>query len=50
MDYKNRLELYANKLAITEFMGEIASKVSYGIQKKSYVGKSFNAQSRNFNS
>ena len=34
IDYKNRLKLYANKLAINEFMSEIASKVSYGIQKR----------------
>ena len=37
VDYKNRLELYANKLAITEFMGNHASKVSYGIQKKAML-------------
>ena len=36
-DYKNRLHLYANKLAITEFMSEIASKVSYGIQKRAML-------------
>ena len=34
IDYKKRLKLYANKLAINEFMSEIASKVSYGIQKR----------------
>tara|TARA_B100002052_G_scaffold239485_1_gene223556 strand:- start:10 stop:936 length:927 start_codon:yes stop_codon:yes gene_type:complete len=37
VDYKNRLELYANKLAITEFMGNHASKVSYGIQKRAML-------------
>ena len=37
VDYKNRLELYANKLAIAEFMGNHASKVSYGIQKKAML-------------
>ena len=37
VDYKNRLELYANKLAITEFMGNYASKVSYGIQKRAML-------------
>ena len=37
MDYKNRLELYANKLAITEFMSNHASKVSYGIQKRAML-------------
>ena len=37
VDYKNRLELYANKLAITEFMVNHASKVSYGIQKRAML-------------
>ena len=37
IDYNNRLELYTNKLAITEFMGDIASKVSYGIQKRAML-------------
>jgi len=37
VDYKNRLELYSNKLEITEFMGDIASKVSYGIQKRAML-------------
>ena len=37
VDYKNRLELYANKLAITEFMDNHASKVSYGIQKRAML-------------
>ena len=37
VDYKNRLELYSNKLAITEFMGDIASKTSYGIQKRAML-------------
>ena len=37
IDYKNRLQLYANKLAITDFMSEIASKVSYGIQKRAML-------------
>ena len=37
VDYKNRLELYANKLAIAEFMGNQASKVSYGIQKRAML-------------
>ena len=40
VDYKNRLELYANKLAIKEFMSEIASKVSYGIQKRAMLVRS----------
>ena len=37
LDYKNRLELYTNKLAITEFMDDLASKVSYGIQKRAML-------------
>ena len=37
VDYKNRLELYANNLAVTEFMGDLASKVSYGIQKRAML-------------
>ena len=37
VDYKNRLESYSKKLAITEFMGDIASKVSYGIQKRAML-------------
>ena len=37
VDYKNRIELYTNKLAITEFMGDLASKVSYGIQKRAML-------------
>ena len=37
INYKNRLQLFANKLAITEFMSEIASKVSYGIQKRAML-------------
>ena len=37
VDYKNRLELYANSLAITKFMGEFASEVSYGIQKRTML-------------
>ena len=37
VDYKNRLELYASNLAITEFMGDLASKVSYGIQKRAML-------------
>ena len=36
-DFKKRLELYTNKLAITEFMGDLASKVSYGIQKRAML-------------
>mgnify|MGYP001360521952 FL=1 len=36
-DYKNRIELYTNKLAITEFLGDLASKVSYGIQKRAML-------------
>ena len=37
VDYKNRLELYSNNLELTEFMGEIVSKVSYGIQKRAML-------------
>ena len=37
MDYKSRLELYTDKLAITDFMGDLASKVSYGIQKRAML-------------
>ena len=37
VDFKKRLELYTNKLAITEFMGDLASKVSYGIQKRAML-------------
>ena len=36
-DYKNRLELYVDSLAITEYIGEIASRVSYGIQKRAML-------------
>ena len=36
-DYKNRLELYVNELQVTEFMGILASKVSYGIQKRAML-------------
>ena len=36
-DFKKRVELYTNKLAITEFMGDLASKVSYGIQKRAML-------------
>ncbi len=37
VDYKNRLELYTNKLEITEFIDDLASKVSYGIQKRAML-------------
>ena len=37
VDYKNRLGLYINKLAIAEFMDDLASKVSYGIQKRAML-------------
>ena len=37
VDYKNRLELYSNNLELTEFMGDLASKVSYGIQKRAML-------------
>ena len=37
VDYKNRFELYTNKLEITKFMGDYASKVSYGIQKRAML-------------
>ena len=37
VDYKNRLEFYSNSLAISEFMNDIVSKVSYGIQKRTML-------------
>tara|TARA_Y100001970_G_scaffold53060_1_gene67148 strand:- start:2734 stop:3660 length:927 start_codon:yes stop_codon:yes gene_type:complete len=37
LDYRNRLELYTNNLAITEFMDDLVSKVSYGIQKRAML-------------
>ena len=37
VDYKYRLELYTNNLAITEFLGDLTSKVSYGIQKRAML-------------
>ena len=34
LDYKNRIKIYSDNLGITSYMGEIASQVSYGIQKR----------------
>ena len=37
LDYKNRIKIYSNNLGITSYMGEIASQVSYGIQKRAML-------------
>ena len=37
LDYKNRIKIYSDNLGITSYMGEIASKVSYGIQKRAML-------------
>ena len=37
LDYKNRIKIYSDNLGITSYMGEIASQVSYGIQKRAML-------------
>ena len=37
LDYKNRLKIYSDNLGITSYLKEIASHVSYGIQKRSML-------------
>ena len=37
LDYKNRIKIYSDNLGITSYMEEIASRVSYGIQKRAML-------------
>ena len=37
LDYKNRIKIYSDNLGITSYMREIASQVSYGIQKRAML-------------
>ena len=37
LDYKNRIKIYSDNLGITSYMEEIASQVSYGIQKRAML-------------
>jgi len=37
LDYKNRIKIYSDNLGITSYMGDIASQVSYGIQKRAML-------------